>query len=199
MFKAIIFDVGNVIMMHPERIYGSITAKYAKTHRTFLKKTRHDFLLCQKGRISYMEYFRRAAKKFGISHQKMKKDVAAVHKAFDEHVTINEEVVGIIKRLNSYKLACLTNTIPEHYNHHKKEQVYSLFKIAVISCKVGMAKPYKNIYRYTLKKLGVKAGEAVFIDDNPDFVRTAKSLGMKTILFKDAAQLKRDLTKLKVI
>jgi len=46
-----------------------------------------------------------------------------------------------------------------------------------------------------LKKLGHKPEEIVFIDDMKINLEVPKNFGVKTILFKNAAQLKKDLNK----
>lgn len=72
------------------------------------------------------------------------------------------------------------------------------FDFSVVSCSVGMRKPNLKIYRMALKKSGVKPGEMVFVDNREWNIIPAKKLGMKTILFKNNKQCKRDLKKLGV-
>ena len=56
--------------------------------------------------------------------------------------------------------------------------------------------PSKKIYLEVLKKLKVKGDECVFIDNEERNIKTAKSLGMKTILFKSMRQLRKELREL---
>ena len=51
-----------------------------------------------------------------------------------------------------------------------------------------MAKPDPRIYRLTCDRLGVRPEQAVFLDDQPDFVEGALETGMRAILFEDNDQ-----------
>ena len=44
-----------------------------------------------------------------------------------------------------------------------------------------------------LERLKVKANECIYIDDREVNLEPAKKLGMKTILFRNAKQLKKEL------
>lgn len=74
--------------------------------------------------------------------------------------------------------------------HEKK---YGFFDVTVFSCMEGLIKPDRKIYEITLKRLGVKPKEAVFIDDKEENVNSAKNIGINTILFKDLEQFKKEL------
>jgi putative hydrolase of the HAD superfamily len=51
----------------------------------------------------------------------------------------------------------------------------------VLSCEVGAAKPEPTIYEHALSQLGVAAGEAVFVDDQPAYCEGAAALGLRAL------------------
>lgn len=51
----------------------------------------------------------------------------------------------------------------------------------VLSCEVGCAKPDPAIYQHALGLLGVRAGAAVFVDDQPAFCAGAVEAGMTAL------------------
>jgi putative hydrolase of the HAD superfamily len=53
----------------------------------------------------------------------------------------------------------------------------------VISAELGVAKPDPAIYRFTLERLGVPAGAAVFVDDMPRNLEAASAVGMRPVVF----------------
>lgn len=61
------------------------------------------------------------------------------------------------------------------------------------SCELDIIKPEPEIYRHTLEKLGVRADEALFIDDREENVEGARRVGMRALLFRDVATLRDDL------
>ncbi len=76
------------------------------------------------------------------------------------------------------------------YFHEKK---YGFFDVKVFSCIEGVIKPDRKIYEITLKKLGVKPEEVVFVDDKEENVKAAQDIGINTILFKNSEQFKKEL------
>jgi len=51
----------------------------------------------------------------------------------------------------------------------------------VESCRVGMRKPERRIYEYTLRALNVEPHDVVFLDDLGVNLKAAKELGIRTI------------------
>jgi putative hydrolase of the HAD superfamily len=64
---------------------------------------------------------------------------------------------------------------------------------ALISCRLKLCKPEPAIYEYALGAYGLRAQDTVFIDDVEANVAAAAKLGIRTILFRDAAQCEREL------
>jgi HAD superfamily hydrolase (TIGR01509 family) len=61
-----------------------------------------------------------------------------------------------------------------------------------------MRKPEREIYEYTLKRMGLRPEEVVFIDNFPMNLPTANRMGIHTILYRDPKQLRADLGRLGV-
>lgn len=57
-----------------------------------------------------------------------------------------------------------------------------LFDDVVDSSEVGLRKPDPAIYELSLERLGVTAGEALFLDDAPGNVAGAEAVGMRAVL-----------------
>ena len=62
-----------------------------------------------------------------------------------------------------------------------------------------MSKPGTDIFLYAFNQFGIDPKESVFIDDLPENVATAKSLGMETINLPYGHSLKERLEELKII
>jgi putative hydrolase of the HAD superfamily len=93
-----------------------------------------------------------------------------------------------------FEIALLTNFSDAFDKANKKWKLEKIFGDNIfVSGKLKMRKPNEDIYLYVLKKLGRKPEETVFIDDNEEFVSTAKKLGMHTILFKSLEQVEKEL------
>ncbi len=78
----------------------------------------------------------------------------------------------------------------------EKEKFIELFDTVIISAEVGMMKPDTGIYQIALEQAGVKAEQAVFIDDIQANIDASEKIGMKGILFKDPLETLSCLKKL---
>ncbi len=67
------------------------------------------------------------------------------------------------------------------------------FDVLVWSYQLRMAKPDPAIYQYTLKKLGMRPEETLFVDDRQVNVESASALGMKAFVFTTVENLRADL------
>jgi len=72
------------------------------------------------------------------------------------------------------------------------------FQAFFSSCYLGVRKPHRGIYSLALKITQCEASECVLIDDRGLNLECAREMGMHTIQYKDAAQLRQDLAKIGV-
>jgi putative hydrolase of the HAD superfamily len=84
----------------------------------------------------------------------------------------------------NYKLGLVSNFTyaPVIYAGLRKLDINRFFNAVVVSEEVGWRKPHAKIFEETLRRLAVKAEEAVYVGDSPiEDVQGAKDAGMKTI------------------
>jgi len=111
------------------------------------------------------------------------------------------ESVNILKKLKSknYKLIALTNWSFETFPVAiRRFDFLKLFDGIVVSGKIKMLKPFKDIYNYTINKYKLSPSECVFIDDRVSNVQGAINCGIKGIYFQSSKQLIRELKKLNI-
>ena len=111
------------------------------------------------------------------------------------------ESVNILKKLKSknYKLIALTNWSFETFPVAiRRFDFLKLFDGIVVSGKIKMLKPFKNIYNYTINKYKLSPSECVFIDDRVSNVQGAINCGIKGIHFQSSKQLIIELKKLNI-
>jgi putative hydrolase of the HAD superfamily len=54
--------------------------------------------------------------------------------------------------------------------------------VPIFSCSVGVKKPELRIYEIAAERLGVRTGECLFVDDQPEFANGALAAGMDAVL-----------------
>ncbi len=108
-------------------------------------------------------------------------------------------VLSALARTKKYVIQSLNNESAE-LNEFRIRQFHlrDYFVAFLSSCYVGLRKPDEKIYRLALSVTQREPGECVFIDDRALNLECAKDLGMRTVHYKDSAQLQADLAKLGV-
>lgn len=195
MIKAIIFDLGGVVLNHSfENSAELMSINFAvrmKTVKKLYEEVKEDWSL---GKITIND----VAKKFKYLLPKPISSKDIINSWKKEHivrVTINQDVVKIIDLLRkNYQVILLSNTIDLHFNAIAETKVYTHFDKILASYKLGFRKPDKKIFELTLSQINFKPKETVFIDDNIENVKGARSAGLNTIYFIDAADLAEKLT-----
>lgn len=105
------------------------------------------------------------------------------------------EVLEFARSLSSKCLMATINNESREMNDYRIKQfgLSQIFDLFVSSCYVGMRKPDEKIYRLALDLVQKTADECCFIDDRPANIEGAAKAGMRTVLMRDPAQLKKDL------
>ncbi len=193
--KAIIFDLGGPIvewasgMVEICREHEVAYGLAPDTLRVFLR----GFLT--RGGVgefkTIQEYIEATKPELGLTTEQL----AAVFDQANATMYARPDMVRYITELKkSYKIGLLSNFTAD-LEHYLKDifHIAHLFDSVVSSYDVRIRKPDPRIYEYSLVELGVRAEEAVFIDDYEENTRAAEALGMITVVFKDSLQCQRDL------
>jgi 2-haloacid dehalogenase len=114
-----------------------------------------------------------------------------------------EGTVELFKQLKEngrYKIYALTNWSAETFPIAlERYDFLNWFDGIVVSGTEKMRKPNPAFYQLLLDRYHAKAEEALFIDDNLRNVLAAQKMGIKSIHFSSAEQLKAELEELKII
>lgn len=196
MIKAIIFDWGGVIGKDLSPSIYSDMSKINRMSPELMKESiKEEQKLFQTGKIVDVEFWKRIGSKLCIEPKTVENIWI---NAFKEKAKIDSDVENIITDLNAkgYKLAILSNMIKPFGRSNGEKRFYKLFSAVIFSHEAGMRKPDEEIYIHASEKLGVEPDECIFIDDKERNLLPAEKIGMKTILFKNAEQLKKDLSRI---
>ena len=189
--RAVFFDWGGVVIDNPAAGFIGYFARYFQTENghmlEFFAPLEHAF---QTGRMTERELWDKAYARFG---KRVPEGVSLWKEAVRAVFTDKPETIELIHALKArgIRTALVTNTeVPTREFYHEKDYP---FDAAVFSCDEGSAKPDDGIYRAALTRLSVSAAESAFIDDKPENIRAAETLGMRGILFTDIGSVRRAL------
>jgi len=198
--KGIIFDAGGVFISETTRCrINEIVKKYQIPPYKVLKVVEKYLPLSKVNKLTDKQFFTAIINELNLNTT-YQIFYDAWMKPYEKYSKINSKVYALVKHLkmNHYKIAVLTNTEPHTYAYNRKRKLFHLFSPVVLSYEVRMKKPDQSIYKYALKLMKLLAIECVFIDDCVEYLIPARKLGMETILFKSAEQLKEDLQQLNI-
>ncbi|MBN1304482.1 MAG: HAD family phosphatase [Anaerolineales bacterium] len=107
---------------------------------------------------------------------------------------IDRELLDKLRLLRPrYKIGLISNAWDDLRAYIAQNKFEDVFDTMVISAEVRIAKPEAAIFQIALEKLGVKANQAVFVDDFVENITAARELGMYTIHFREINQAKTEL------
>jgi len=110
------------------------------------------------------------------------------------------ELFNELKERKKYKFYALTNWSAETFPIAlRRYDFLSWFDGIVVSGEEKMRKPTPEFYNLLFSRYNVKPGEALFIDDNYRNIVAAEKLGIKSIHFTSAVQLRATLADLHIL
>jgi len=85
----------------------------------------------------------------------------------------------ILKKLQkNFQLYCLSNNNRIHWHHPDIQALLKYFLKTFVSFETGYMKPDPSAFKHVLYHIPETADEILFIDDNPECVKTASKLGL---------------------
>lgn len=198
MIKAVIFDLGNVIVnVNYELMFRRFASKSSKS-KEFIEsyynnsQTRKSF---EMGKVNDLELYKKMTKDLDI-----KINFSQFKKAYTNIFSLKHDVAELIKKLKSnYRLILLSNTGKLHFEYIKKNyKILNVFDEYVLSYKVGCSKPNPLIFLEAIKKAKTMPFNCLYFDDIREFVLVARLMGIKAYQFKNYGKLIDDLAKNKI-
>ncbi len=194
MIKAVIFDVGGVLLRTHDQSY-----RRKWETRLGLEPGGAARLIfnsdlgrqAQVGRVTLQDVWAWAGELLGLSAG----ELAAFERDFWAGDRLDQDLARIVRELHTrYRTALLSNSWVRDGRALAEELGLSdALDVCVVSAEVGVVKPDPRIYRIALERLAVLPAEAVFVDDFVENVDAARRLGMQTIHFTDPLLARRQL------
>jgi HAD superfamily hydrolase (TIGR01509 family) len=192
-YRTIIFDLGGVYFGDGTRIaVDAISAEY-KIERDAVEALLNGEPGKQYriGKISAEQFWQRAKMSWNIEDSSEK-----LSRIWCSSYQPNAAVVRLVERLKNagHELLYLSDNTRERVSYlDERYSFLQRFDGGIFSHVVKRKKPDPIIYQLLLDRASHPASACVYIDDKPEFLGPAESLGMQVIAFKSASRLETRL------
>ena len=190
----IFFDIGGVLLTdgwgHDSRRAAAV--QFGLDLDDFTDRHEKVAHLIETNRLTLEHYLDRVifCRPRSFSRDEFRAFVFAQSQPKPESLEIARQLAGLKK----YFLATLNNEILE-LNLYRIEHfdLGKSFPVFFSSCFLGLRKPDEAIYRAALEIVQRAHDQCLFIDDREVNLECPRELGLRTIHFQDAVQLRREL------
>ncbi len=186
MIKAIVWDIGGVLLTDPQLDNFWKKAEGSKELRTKFGE----------GKLSIEGFVNEGSKLLNIPTEEFHKNYENIYCAVVE-LPNTTNLVNMVK-CPQYILSD-TNPIHGEFIQKKYSKLFSHFKKLFMSYKIGMRKNSSAVFNYVAKEIGIPSKEILFIDNKQKLLDYAKEAGYQTFLFENAYDLKIYLSKKKLL
>jgi epoxide hydrolase-like predicted phosphatase len=199
--RAVIFDLGGVVVPSPIAAFRSFEKERGLPHR-FISEV--IVSSGEHGAWSKLERGELTLEEFGAAFEKECEAAGEAISADDMLAClyrsggVNDGMVVAIGRIRARGLrtAALTNnwgTDDDESISESRTRIMELFDVVVESHREGLRKPDRRIYELVCDRLGVAPPEAAFLDDLGANLKPARAMGMTTIKVDDPDDAVMDL------
>lgn len=199
MIKAVIFDVGGVLIRTHDHSY-----RRQWERRLGLDEGESETIVfnsemgtkAQSGAITTEALWQWVGRRLALDDEARR----AFRRDFWAGDALDEELVAYIRSLRPRHQTAIISNATDNLHHALSElfNIADAFDLIVGSADEKVMKPEPEIFHRTLDRLGRAPGEAVFIDDHPENVAGARSVGMHAIHFREGMDVPATLARLGV-
>lgn len=192
-YNAIIFDIGDVLFKWSSETETSISPRMI--HNIISSPTWFDY---ERGRLSENECYAQIGEEFLLEPEEIRQ---AFQQARDS-LKADDKLLALIRNLkaetgNQLRIFAMSNiSVPDYEVLRTKPADWSIFDEIFTSGAAGERKPSLGFFRKVISATGIDPNRTIFVDDRPENVLSARSLGLYGITFENADVVSRALRNL---
>lgn len=192
-FKAVLSDLGNVVAPFDNQLTFEALAEKCGLKRSQVEQimmvTSAPLLMeYELGIATDMDFHRIITARLGVSKGEM--DVNFFNRAYCQVFTLNRPVIDAWARCRraGATLVAVSNICPLRHSELEMIGALDVFHHVVASYRERHRKPSQEIMVRALDRAGVRAEDAIFVDDIAEHLAPAEELGIRTHHFTDNAR-----------
>ena len=149
----------------------------------------------ERGRISEDECYRLSGERFSLDPEDVRRAVIDARASLRS----NDDFLRFIRDLRAeaqgaLRIFAMSNiSAPDYAETRAKSTEWGIFERVFTSADAGMRKPDLCFFKYVLEEIKAEPSSVVFVDDRPENVLAARSLGMNGIVFDNIQRVRQTL------
>ncbi|XP_067395613.1 acyl-CoA dehydrogenase family member 10 isoform X1 [Emydura macquarii macquarii] len=201
LYKAVIFDMGGVLLPSPYKIAAEWELRNRIPPGTIKQAfisggENRPWMRYMRGELTSAEFLQEFGQQcseianFSVPVDSFLSDLTSSQ--VSKQLPIMTEALECI-RAEGLKTAVLSNNFYLHSGGSFLPLDRKQFDVVIESCREGICKPDPRIYTLCLERLGVQPKESVFLDDIGQNLKAAAQLGIKTVKVDDPETALKEL------
>ena len=197
MIKAVIFDLGNVLLDFDHRISTRRVKEFTDKSEKEIYELFFDSAVTEifeEGKIQPVDFFCQVKQALNL---KMR---------FEEFIPVWNEIFFFTEKNRAvydlasdlkrrYTVVLLSNINIMHFEYVKDNfPILDAFHMVITSFAAKSRKPKSQIYKKALEVLNLPAQDVFYTDDRPELIESARQMGIKSFVFSGVEQLNLDLS-----
>jgi len=189
--KALGFDLGGVVLAsEQEKFYGYAAVALGVPVDNMKSSVWKFQPELERGNIQIEQFWQNVTADLGVAYD-LQLDVPLWRSHYVEDSIINSQVLKWCDdfRKRGYRVGLLSNTHEEHIQLNQNRGIFEHFDTCLFSSRIHTRKPETEAYQALWQALGVEQQQLVFVDDRPENVAAAKTLGIQAIEYTNNQEL----------
>jgi len=200
--KAILFDLGNVLVKYDLGILEKKCAEYCKgREKKFVEyvAASDNMRKYMKGKLTSSQFYNMTRRIFRMKI-KYSEFCGMWNSIFYPYPEMENAVRVIRSKYPELKMVIVSDTNEIHYEFLRKKYPFlDLMDAHVVSHEVGRIKPHSAMFTTALRVSGSLAGETFYTDDRGELIAAARVMGIHAFQFTDHINLEENLAKFGII
>jgi len=183
MIRTVFFDFGNVLVTY-DKIFTRLCKDFNLDYKNFFEYYSNFDQQLTIGEINTNDFWKKCIEHYDLDREKVKNyDFAGVWVSDYEVIKPTAILINEIK--NVLDIGIISNICSEIWESALRDSwVPNInYKSVILSYKVGLIKPDREIYELAQKEAGVNPNEILFIDDKEKNLTEPLNMGWKVVLF----------------
>jgi len=193
--KLILCDLGNVLLNFDHRIAVRRILPYCAKSSDEIYQLFFDSPFTkdyEEGKISSRVFFRKIGQALALQGLAYRDFCAFWNEIFFDSIGM---VTWLEELKKDFRLHLVSNINELHYRYIRRNfpRHLDVFDDIFLSYKVGHRKPHKVIYDRAIRASACRLSEVLYIDDREDLVAAASRRGIRSVVFRNVGDCRRQL------